>query len=142
MIIYTMRLKKILLTMTLLVSTLILVSASYPTQDGFKNLKVLPKDISEKDLEKVMDQLVTGLGVDCAYCHTKSVNVNELDFAADSKPEKEIARNMLTMTMEINSKYFDFNKKGGNIQAVTCMTCHRGKPRPELDNLFSPVKDH
>ena len=119
-----------------------MISATYPTQDGFKNLKVLPKDISEKDLEKVMDQLVKGLAVDCNYCHARSANVNDLDFASDSKPEKEIARNMLTMTMEINNKYFDFNKKGGNIQAVTCMTCHRGKPRPEFDNLLFPLKEH
>jgi hypothetical protein len=112
-----------------------MVSAGLPSQTEFKNLKILPKNISQEELDKVMDHFKLSLGVDCNYCHTRQLTVDELDFASDKKPEKEIARKMMTMTTDINKKYFDFNNKQSNIQAVTCVTCHRGNPRPEIDSI-------
>jgi hypothetical protein len=40
-------------------------------QEAFKakNLKVLPKNISKEDLDKVMDGFKASLGVRCNYCH-------------------------------------------------------------------------
>ena len=51
---------------------------------------------------------------------------------SDDKPEKEITRNMMRMTMDINKKYFQFNETvtAEQVQAVTCFTCHRGEPMP------------
>ena len=100
-----------------------------------RNLKVLPKDISHEDLDKVMDSWKVALGVKCNFCHapSKDSTSHKLDFSSDAKPEKEIARHMFKMTAKINKKYFSYNKneQGAVISAVTCITCHRGNPHPE-----------
>jgi hypothetical protein len=101
----------------------------------FKNLKILPKDISKEDLGKTMDLWKNSLGVKCGFCHAPVADStsHHLDFASDAKPEKNIARHMFKMTAKINKKYFSFNKdeQGNAVAAVTCMTCHRGTPHPE-----------
>jgi hypothetical protein len=112
------------------------MAAIRPTDDKPKrNLKVLPKDISHDDLEKVMDGWKAALGVKCNFCHAPSADStsHHLDFASDAKPEKDIARHMFRMTGKINKKYFSFEKddKGATIPAVSCMTCHRGSPHPD-----------
>jgi Photosynthetic reaction centre cytochrome C subunit len=65
-----------------------------------------------------MQSFRTALGVKCDYCHVKG------DFASDSNPNKETARNMILMARDINSKFPD-----GKIH-VTCYTCHRGATEP------------
>ena len=127
--------------MLLLVSLVMLVSAVLPSQNKFRNLKILPKGIGEAELDKVMDGFKMALGVKCNYCHAKSATIDELDFASDKKSEKSIARKMMLMTNDINKKYFDFNKKISSLQAVTCITCHRGDPRPEIDSIPAAGKD-
>jgi len=106
-----------------------------PKQDpGFKNLKVLPKDISKEDLDKVMDQWRDALGVRCGFCHARDAATNKTDFASDAKPEKEITRKMMEMTKQINEKYFKEDKEekhdGPMLAAVACYTCHNGKAQP------------
>ena len=103
--------------------------------DKFKNLQVLPKNITEDSLDKIMDGFTAGLGVDCKYCHVRNKVADTLIYEKDDKSEKEIARNMLRMTMDINEKYFHFNEeiKSSEIQAVSCMTCHRKEPRPVIE---------
>ena len=100
-----------------------------------RNLKVLPKDITHDELDKVMDGWKAALGVKCNFCHSPSADSSNhhLDFASDAKPEKNIARHMYTMAAKINKKYFSFDKddKGAKIAAVSCMTCHRGSPHPD-----------
>ncbi len=105
-----------------------------PEEHKYKNLKILPKDISKADLDKVMDGFKAALGVKCSFCHapSKDSTVHFPDFPSDAKPEKNIARKMMKMTAKINKKYFDYNKneQGEMIQTVECMTCHRGKEHP------------
>ncbi|MEO6406171.1 MAG: c-type cytochrome [Ferruginibacter sp.] len=99
----------------------------------FKNLKVLPKDISDQALQKIMeDEFVEGLGVSCKYCHAKLDGSAELDYASDAKPEKEIARSMMRMTLELNNKYFGVQHPmiGDSIMAISCVSCHKGEPYP------------
>jgi Photosynthetic reaction centre cytochrome C subunit len=107
-----------------------------PEAPKYKNLKILPKDISKEDLDKVMDSFKAALGVKCSFCHAPSKDSTQKwpDFASDDKPEKGIARKMLKMTAKINKKYFSYNKneQGQTIAAVECMTCHRGSPHPEI----------
>lgn len=56
-----------------------------------------------------------------------------MDFAADDKDHKIIAREMMLMTAKMNKKYFkDFQEKKG-VAAVQCATCHRGKNKPKPD---------
>jgi hypothetical protein len=112
-----------------------IAATKQPGSDKFKNLKVLPKNITEDSLDKIMDGFTINLGVDCKYCHTRDKKADTLMFDKDDKSEKEIARNMMRMTTEINEKYFHFNKevKASEVLAVTCFTCHRGEPMPQKE---------
>ncbi|HVM89829.1 MAG TPA: c-type cytochrome [Puia sp.] len=107
-----------------------------PEPEKPKNLKILPKDISHEDLEKVMHGFNDALGVHCDFCHAKSKDPNQRwpDFASDEKPEKNIARKMMKMTAKINKKYFSFEKdEQGNMKnVVSCGICHHGTPHPEF----------
>ena len=78
-----------------------------PAND-YTNLKVLPKDISSKDLQEIMtDDFEDGLGVSCGFCHANAADGHGLDFASDAKPEKGRAREMVSMTAEANEHYLD-----------------------------------
>jgi hypothetical protein len=105
-----------------------------PEEHKYQNLKILPKNISKEDLDKVMDGFKAALGVKCSFCHapSKDSTVHFPDFASDAKPEKNIARKMMKMTAKINKKYFSYNKneQGEMLQSVECMTCHHGKEHP------------
>jgi hypothetical protein len=84
-----------------------------------------------------MDGFKAALGVKCNFCHAPlgDSTSRKLDFPSDAKPEKNIARSMMRMTAKINKKYFSFNKdsQGVTIPAVSCVTCHRGNPHPEVN---------
>jgi hypothetical protein len=129
--------KKILTGIVLIAFIAAGIAATTPPQDEHphKNLKILPKNISHEDLDKVMDGFKAALGVKCNFCHAPSADTasHHLDFASDEKPEKNIARKMMKMTAKINKKYFSFNKddKGLTVPAISCVTCHRGDPHPE-----------
>jgi hypothetical protein len=91
----------------------------------YTNLKVLPKNISSRDLQGIMvDDFQDGLGVTCNFCHANSADGHGLDFASDAKPEKEISRAMMRMTLGINKKYFKVKHPliGSNALTVTCNT--------------------
>jgi hypothetical protein len=113
------------------------ISATRPAEGPPKrNLKILPKNISHEDLDKVMDGFKAALGVKCNFCHAASADSSshKLDFASDEKPEKNTARRMMIMTAKINKKYFGFirNDQGVPDPPISCMTCHRGNSHPEL----------
>ena len=112
-----------------------IAAVKQPKTDKFKNLQVLPKNITEDSLDKIMDGFTANLGVDCKYCHKRDKKADTLVYESDDKSEKEIARNMIRMTADINKKYFQFNEtvKAEEVQAVTCFTCHRKEPRPVIE---------
>jgi hypothetical protein len=123
----------ILLLLSFLAILMIDVAAANNNND-YQNLQVLRKDISSRDLQHIMvDEFQDGLGVGCGYCHSNQKSTILLDYASDEKPEKEIARQMMKMTMEINKEHFGVEdpQLGGNMMVVTCATCHRGSPHPE-----------
>jgi hypothetical protein len=104
------------------------------------NLQVLPKDLTGRQVRNIMGSFAGALGVKCEFCHVadpKNVGPNgrpRLDYANDSKPDKQIARIMFTMTQQMNkdyiSKAMDLDKDGmGSL--VNCGTCHRGHKMPE-----------
>ena len=107
-----------------------------PATGHYLNLKVLPKNISAKDLQRIMvDEFNEGLGVGCGFCHAEKPGSHSLDYASDAKPEKNIARMMIKMTLGLNKKFFQVHKPaiGDPALAVTCMTCHRGQPHPDAN---------
>lgn len=101
----------------------------------WSNLKVLPQDISKDSLMDLMEGFTISLGVDCGFCHSpREKDPTKLDFADDSKIEKLIARGMIEMTDEINSKYFlphSPDPEATQVFDVSCMTCHRGNKNPK-----------
>jgi hypothetical protein len=128
--------RKFAVVFSLLALMVIGMAAIRPQDDKpRRNLKVLPKDISHDDLDKVMDTWKAALGVKCSFCHapSKDSTSRRPDYASDAKPEKDIARHMFRMTAKINKKYFSFEKddKGATIPAISCVTCHRGSPHPD-----------
>ena len=106
----------------------------------YKNLKALPQDITEKQLDSCMNAYCKALKVSCDFCHPRPQNSlfgitlqqqRPTDFAADN-PMKEDARKMIRMQMEMNRKYFYFDTlaRPEFLNMVNCNTCHRGSPFP------------
>lgn len=130
-----MKLKKQWLVITgFAVAVGICVAATPPAPVKYVNLKVLPKNISSRELQSLMvDDFQDGLGVACNFCHANAADGHGLDFASDAKPEKEIARKMMRMTMGLNKKYFQVKhpKLGSEALIVNCNTCHKGQPFPD-----------
>jgi cytochrome c2 len=122
------------ITFSILVSTVVMLSAFMPQQEEKPkptNLKVLPKNISHDDLEKVMDGFKAALGVKCNFCHSpRKDNPKKLDFASDENHKKEIARDMMRMTAKINKKYFHRKDKEGKLINISCSSCHNGEEEP------------
>ncbi|WP_207425839.1 c-type cytochrome [Pedobacter sp. SYSU D00535] len=130
--------KRTAIVLSLLATVITITSATMPEKaeekPEYKNLKVLPKNISHEELDKVMKHYNNALGVRCNFCHAPNKNGEKgLDFASDEKEEKTIARNMMKMTNKLNQKYFGTEKKVHNqaVMEVSCNTCHRGKAHPE-----------
>ena len=101
-----------------------------------RNLKVLPKDISHDDLEKVMDNWKAALGVKCEFlpCAFRRQHLPPPGFRQRCQAGKEHRPPYVPHDGKINKKYFSFNKddKGAMpVPAITCMTCHRGSPHPD-----------
>ena len=119
-----------------LISTAATSTKPVAPANNYTNLKVLPKDISSKDLQELMtDDFEDGLGVTCGFCHADAKDGHGLDFASDAKPEKEIARAMMRMTIGINKKYFKIKHPliGSNALVINCNTCHKGQAFPDGD---------
>lgn len=82
------------------------------------NLKIL-KVTSGADVQQIMKTFTSGLGVQCTHCHMAG------NYASDENPKKEVGRQMIRMTQEINGKFHD-----GKLR-VSCYTCHRGEAEPK-----------
>jgi nitrate/TMAO reductase-like tetraheme cytochrome c subunit len=130
--------KKLLATISLLSAVVFMAMSpsAKPKQDeGFKNLKVLPKNITGEQMHKVMEEWEHALGARCSFCHVRNEDTKKMDFAADGKPEKDMAREMYKMTQEINKKYFHAQKDSSDRimeSSINCYSCHRGVQHPEV----------
>jgi len=133
--------RKLLTVLALFAFVLMGFVATKTPAPSFTNLKVLPKNISKKGLDKLMDEFKDALGVKCGFCHVhKKDNPREWDFPNDEKAEKSVARKMITMSNKINKKFFKGKSKYGEVDAlmeVRCVTCHHGTAHPEahMDSL-------
>ena len=96
----------------------------------FKNIQIF-KGLSAAQLDSTMAFISGSLGVRCSYCHAAN------GFDKDEKQTKLTARRMIQMVFDLNKG--SFNNQG----AVSCYTCHRGKPTPVSvpalgQNLWAP----
>jgi hypothetical protein len=109
----------------------------------WKNLKVLPKHITEKQMDSVMHHFSVSLNVGCDFCHVENKATGEWDMASDDKKHKLRARDMMRMTDKINDKYFDVTGGKRDINTrlmVTCYTCHHGNTDPEVVPLAGEIE--
>jgi len=107
------------------------------------NIQALPKEITPDDLMKQMRHFNESLNVGCVFCHQGPVDgpIEKFDFASDRKERHKIARSMIVMTSDINTKYpegmGDFD---ATAPKTTCATCHRRNRHPETEPPPKPVK--
>ena len=112
-----------------------------------QNLKVLPKEISSKELSDTMKGFALGLGVRCETCHVGEAGqpLDTFDFDSDDKAMKRKARVMVQMLADVNSVYVpQLNEiEDAKRVEVRCVTCHRGRPQPKLieDELDEQLAD-
>lgn len=139
--------KKSLLVIVGCIVCVVFFQAFTTHQPRWKNLQILPQNISEDGLDSVMHHFTASLNVKCNYCHVRNTETNKMDFAKDDKPEKQIARKMMLMAIDINKNHFseieaDMNDgMQGNVadtsssqymlKYVTCYTCHKGVEHPK-----------
>jgi photosynthetic reaction center cytochrome c subunit len=83
-----------------------------------KNLKVLTPENYMDNMRAFVPALGLADKGGCNFCHVAD------DRSADTKQEKVMARMMIQMVGDINSKFPD-----GKVH-VTCFTCHRGSTEP------------
>ena len=120
-----------------------IVCAALPAQaqSGYQNLQVLPTDITRRDLNAIMLDNLSGLGLPrlagegCLFCHEGDLERprTEWDYASDAKPMKAKARVMLAMVAAINDEYLSRLDNRLDVRVkVKCATCHAGRtdPRP------------
>ena len=126
--------KSFLVTLSLV--CLVILSLSFTKQKDpvYKNLKVLPKDITKEQMDSVMHHFTDALNVKCGFCHVRNEETKKWDHASDDNKHKLIARDMLKMTNQINDDFFNYNGEKRNISTqlmVTCYTCHNGNKEPK-----------
>ncbi len=98
--------KSLLVILSCIASVIIFQAFTTLYEPPFKNLQILPKDISDHDLDSVMHHFTAALGVKCNFCHVRNEEAKKMDFASDDKPEKKVARKMMLMAIDINKNYF------------------------------------
>ena len=98
--------KSLLIISGCIISVILFQAFTFTHEPHFKNLQILPKDISDHDLDSVMHHFTASLGVKCNFCHVVDTVAKKMDAASDAKPEKNIARKMMLMAIDINKNYF------------------------------------
>jgi hypothetical protein len=99
-----------------------------------KNLQVLPKTMTTAQILPIMRAFSAALGTNCGYCHVwTGPGLPTNDYAADTKPTKQVARVMMQMANDVNTKLAaSIQKPADQLTRVQCMTCHRGAAIPVL----------
>lgn len=92
----------------------------------FENLKIFGGFPAE-NLLIAMNSWSRALGVTCNHCHETG------NWALDTNPKKDIARQMSEMTTRINKEYLA-SIKGLTAERhiINCTSCHNGKLKPAL----------
>lgn len=107
-----------------------------PAGEVFENVKQFDKVPAGRLLAIMKFGYARSLGVDCTHCHTPD------KWADESKPQKQIARDMREMSAKINGELLSSieafeGRTGRNRPVVNCTTCHRGEVKPAT-NLPRP----
>jgi hypothetical protein len=96
------------------------------------NLQVMAKDSTREQVLATMQAFTQSLGVQCNYCHVQEGRGGRNDMAADEKPTKKAAREMMLLARDINAKLpAAVSKASDATTRVGCATCHRGVAIPK-----------
>ena len=90
-----------------------------PAEQVYKNIQLMNGKPAFR-LKGMMQALNGLLGVECTYCHVSG------QWESEDIEAKKTARKMFQMMGDLNKNNFP-GKKG-----LSCWTCHRGHPKPEL----------
>src|SRR5207237_1450316 len=88
-----------------------------------KNVKLLG-DLPVSQFIPVMNYFAASMGRRCNFCHVN--NQGQWDYAADDKPEKNTAREMIRLVLDVNKTTARLN-----LDPASCYTCHRGRTSPQ-----------
>jgi hypothetical protein len=90
-----------------------------------QNIKVLPKTWTRQQVGALMQSFTKSLGVMCDGCH-----IEGNDRASDANPNKDVARKMMQMVMDINGDHLKGSGDAAVTEKVSCWTCHQGQKTP------------
>jgi hypothetical protein len=98
-----------------------------PAEKVFKNIQSL-KGVPAGRLLRIMEiGYGRSLGVSCSHCHVPG------QWESESKPTKQIARDMVAMVGTINGQMLKNIKNLNERATINCTTCHRGQIAPALN---------
>jgi hypothetical protein len=92
-----------------------------PVEQVRKNIKVLT-GLPDSQLIPVMNFMAASLGRRCNFCHVTDKGRD--GYALDDKPEKNTARQMIKMVLDLRKQPFH------GADEISCFTCHRGQTHP------------
>jgi hypothetical protein len=99
-----------------------------PAESVYKNIKILNGMPAKKLPEIMVRNFGRSLGMGCGGCHVRD------NFASDERGNKRVARQMWTMTQDLNKKYLAQMKDlEDDMPSVNCYSCHRGHNEPDTD---------
>ena len=101
-------------------------AAPKTAEEVYKNIVQLKGTPADQLLSPAMQFITASLNVECSFCHVQG------KMEADDKPPKNIAREMIAMTMAINKNSFNGR------QEISCYSCHHGAEHP---SSVPPVRD-
>ena len=104
---------------SLVAVAVLVLGLSVDAQEQLKNVQILT-GMSRPEVWEVMNQMASGLGVNCQYCHVSE------DVASDAKPQKLRGREMMRLVIDLDARHF------GGKPVMTCFTCHNGRVQPAL----------
>lgn len=104
-----------------------------PADSVFRNIRLL-KGVPAGRIPAIMNMgFGRSLGVSCDHCHKVG------DWADESNPKKQLAREMFAMVQAINNDHIwkmdalSDEKSERERPAVNCTTCHRGEAKPSQE---------
>jgi len=86
-----------------------------------------------------MQEIAQALGVSCDYCHSAPRG------SGSPEPKKDIARAMMAMTRDLNTKVQEATgKTAAETTKVECITCHHGAaiPQPLSAIILRTIGEH
>ena len=109
-------------------------SWTWPEKPQNIKTRAFTEDTRVAFLRGSMRGFVFSLGVQCSYCHVgeEGKPLDTYNFASDANPNKDRAREMISMLDDINGHLDKIQPSDPMRPRMACYTCHRGVSKPYL----------